>query len=273
MAKSVEHMERMLDARRSKGPLAATVSRPLVQGTISDIEKMFTSEDDVDQPAPDKPARADPPLQGSGRRWSRKAYEAVQLRWLKALYKQNDYGAVYDLGLHPSGTHVFVPVSDIEQVGMGDRRRAVRFIYATHGLSPSIFILSPFAPQFEGLGYLIRYLVPSKLIAENEERRLANEDAIVTGWKNALRNARPIVDRKKYRIGTFAVRKVDVVQELRLFLESCPFAPESTVPNLRGTNPREYVVTQVEVLRQYIPYLMGNVKFLLNIENDEDLGD
>jgi hypothetical protein len=141
-------------------------------------------------------------------------------------------------------------------------------MHATHGICPSIYVLSPYPRDLEGLG-LYRYLVPSKIIAANKKRQEANQSAVEVGWVNVPRNARPIVSRDAEFIQDFAVREDDIVDELRRFLEARPATIDSGSNNLRGTNPREYVSTQREALRQYIPYQLGRVDFLKTFEIDD----
>jgi hypothetical protein len=197
------------------------------------------------------------------------------------------------LGTHPSGTHAFASgrrdtldesffrlppharllflnfaqVCSIEQIGMGDRRRAIQFMHATHGLSPSIYILSPYPSAFEGLN-LYRYVVPSTTIATNDERRKANQAAVDLGWNAVPRNARPVLDRQRDFIQDFAVRENDIVDGLRGIFEASPIKADGQFRTLIGVSPRVYVRSQCEALEQYIPLANGEVEFLETLESD-----
>ena len=78
---AVRGMERLLEARRRNQPLTAQIQRPFVQGTISDFEGLYAAEIDIDAPR----SMVARPLKGTGRRWSRKQFEAVQTQWLRKL--------------------------------------------------------------------------------------------------------------------------------------------------------------------------------------------
>ncbi len=165
----------------------------------------------------------------------------------------------------------FAQARSIEQIGICDRRRQVQFLHATHGLSPSIYIISPLPREFEGLN-LYRYVVPSEIIAEDDVREELNQKAIdaAVGWSKITRNARPIVDRDKYFVATFAVREDDIVDQFRRFAEARPATSETSPTSLQAANPRKYFSTQREALRQFIPYQMGRVEFLRVVEAAED---
>ena len=144
-------------------------------------------------------------------------------------------------------------------------------MHATHGICPSIYVLSPFPRSFEGLG-LHRYVVPSKLIAANEERWNINQKFIDgVSWSKITRNARPILSEVEEFIQDFAVREDDIIDGFRRFLEACPTSIDTSLRNLSGTNPREYASSQKEALRQYLPYLLGRVEFLKKMEEDNNV--
>lgn len=166
----------------------------------------------------------------------------------------------------------FAPISHLHQLVPGDKRRPNALLHATHGSSPSMYLLTAAPPNLEQLPHDY-YLVPSTTLDtpyRAEIGRKILDDPRVTRPSSRLYLSQGEL------IDVYAVPEDEVLNCLRRIFKQALDAEHLQMGDLDteagvAIKLDHYFVTKRDVLREYISLLHGESFWGNNIDdNDSD---
>ncbi|KIW14396.1 hypothetical protein PV08_07178 [Exophiala spinifera] len=241
--RAVQTLEKFLDRYICRAD--STSTQPRSQGKVltPELRRNLLGHlpEEEDHPPAGTLTGANKISQNPSRRWSRRLWEARQMRWLVGECEKRHFGLVYVLGhAHPSGTHLFVPIPldtmskrpDLHELSPDtpvlflnfapldemawrvptDHRRPNCYLKATHGSTPSMFVLCGVEEAVDTYQHG-RYLVPSTTLA-SEQQIEHHENIILNGMSNMGKQT-PVYLSHGEMIDTYRLSEDDVVPRLR----------------------------------------------------------
>ncbi|EXJ67090.1 uncharacterized protein A1O5_09736 [Cladophialophora psammophila CBS 110553] len=218
---------------------------------------------------------------GCGTLFERRMYPSRQAALLNRLCAESENYAVYELGRHPSATHVFAlgrassivdlhpdtPMIylnfaqvDMLQFRLHDKRRPSSFFHATHGRSKSIFILNPVPDDLDGPPHDY-FVLPSEALDTESRRRLNDEQLKQEPWRTSRRATWLTLNNGEPLFVYRTARRDLEATLLRVFRQPLDrqdvFLGDEKTGLGTKISVQEYVQTQRAVLEEYILLLEG----------------
>jgi hypothetical protein len=307
----VRQAEQILNGYRSRSDLCAQLSRPFKVISCREILTQMDGKDGEDNQFSVTPPVTTRALRGSGRRWSHRLFETLHEDWIREqcikqyvaqkrqlkglLIDNSNFGSIYRLGRHPSGSHVFtscvadsfsdldldVPmiylnfasINHLHQLAPSDSRRPRGFLHATHGNSPSIYILTAVPPNLDQFSHDY-YLVPSTTL--NTPQRAQIGQKVLENPRGSWSSNRISLSKGEL-IDVYATSENKVIDGLRRIFQQALKTEHLQMGDLNTEagvkiDLNQYFKTRRDVLHEYVVLMQGN-SFWGDNMNDSDSDD
>lgn len=167
----------------------------------------------------------------------------------------------------------FAPISHLHQLVPGDKRRPNTLLHATHGSSPSMYILTAAPPNLERLHHDY-YLVPSTTLNTSDRIDIGEK---VLDDPRVTRPATRLFLSQGELIDVYAVPEDELITSLRRIFEQALKTEHLQMGDLDTKAGVEiqldhYFTTKRDVLREYISLLHGESFWGDNIDDSDSDG-
>jgi hypothetical protein len=167
----------------------------------------------------------------------------------------------------------FAPISHLHQLVPGDKRRPTTLLHATHGSSPSMYILTAAPPNLERLHHDY-YLVPSTTLDTPDRADIGQK---MLDNPRANRPTSRLYLSQGELIDVYAVPEDELISSLRRIFEQALKAEHMQMGDLNikaGVTIQldRYFTTKRDVLREYVSLLQGESFWGNNIDDSDSDG-